>query len=145
MIVDQEVAVFNKKSFGGKRTSDSNESQKKLAEQMLEILLQLPEGKWNLRESVVDKLEELGELPSRREIDAAWEIVKKKASKSYSRKFVLDRRKELIWIDDPANTRKLVLDKKISARHIQKLNELAHAEGCTVDQMVEKLILAYKA
>lgn len=92
--------MFNRKSFSSKRTTDT-ESQKKLAEQMLEILLELPEGKWNLRESVVDKLEELGELPHRREIDAAWEIVKKKAFKSHSRKFTLDLRKELIWIDDP--------------------------------------------
>lgn len=145
MTADQEVAVFKRNSFGGKRPlgSGSSASQKKLAEHLLEILLELPEGKWNLKQSVTDKLEELGETPSGRELDAAWEIVKKRASKSYSRKFALDARKELIWIDDPGHKPRRVLDKKISSRNIQRLNELARVEGCTVDQMVDRLIRAF--
>lgn len=136
------AVVFKKRNFGDRKSSGTSEEQKVLAEKMLEILLQLPEGKWNIRESVVEKLEEVLDLPARRELDAAWETVKKKASKAHSRKFVLDRRKELVWIDDPGAAPQRALDKKISPRNIVRLNELANAERCTVDQMVEKLILA---
>lgn len=137
--------MFNRKSFGGKRTSgsDSSGEQEELSQTMLEILLELTEDTSNLKEAVVDQLGLREVTHGTRDMNAAWDVVKKKAARTYSRRFSLDRRKELVWTDKLADPPRAGLDKRISARNMKKLNELANAEGCTVDQMIERLTLAY--
>jgi hypothetical protein len=115
-------------------------SKTKLSEAMLEILVQLPTDSTNLKETIVWHLGLLGQMASTRDIGSAWYQTKKKAAKLYPDKFILDSRNTLIWNDSTAK----VLDKDISSANLKKLNDLAAAKGCTVNDVVTKLIKAYK-
>ena len=115
-------------------------SKSKLSQAMLEILVQLPVGTTNLKETIVDHLGLMGQMSTTRDINAAWNDTKKKATRQYPEKFLLDDRNILQWNDGSV----LVLDKKISAANFKKLNEIADTESCTVNQLVSKLIRQYK-
>lgn len=104
------------------------------------ILSQLPNGTTNLKEVVVANLGLLGQMSPTRDINAAWNKVKKKAANQFPEKFVLGARGVLQWSDDSA----MILDKKISSSNFRKLNEIAKAENYTVDKLVSKLILKYR-
>jgi hypothetical protein len=114
-------------------------SQAKLTEAMLSILLQLPMGLTNLKDTIVYNLGSLGQMAPTRDIDQAWMQVKKKAAKLHPEKFILDSRNTLIWNDGTVKT----TDKNISAANFKKLNELAAQENCTVNAIVSKLIKTY--
>ncbi len=111
-----------------------------LAKAMLEILVQLPTGTTQLKETVVANMGILGQMSATRDITAAWNEAKKKAAKEYPEKFLLDGRKVLHWNDGSVK----VLDKKISSFNFRKLNELAEIENCTVNQLVSVLLKNYK-
>ena len=115
-------------------------SKGKLAKAMLEILVQLPTGTTQLKETVVANLGILGQMSATRDITAAWNEAKKKAAKEYPEKFLLDGRKVLHWNDGSVK----VLDKKISSVNFRKLNELAEIENCTVNQLISVLLKNYK-
>ena len=115
-------------------------SKTKLARAMLEILIQLPEGATNLKETIIAHLGLLGQMSSTRDINAAWNDAKKRAAKEYPEKFMLDGRKVLHWNDGSVK----IIDKKISAANFKKLNELAEREKCTVNQILSKLIKYYQ-
>ena len=115
-------------------------SKTKLAQAMLEILLQLPEGATNLKETIVGHLGLLGQMSPTRDINAAWNDAKKRAAREYPEKFVLDDRKVLHWNDGLLK----IIDKKISPANFKKLNELAEKENCAVNEMVSKLIRYYQ-
>ena len=134
--------MFNKKTFSDMRRAGMGVgvSKTKLAQAMLEILLQLPEGSTNLKETIVGHLGLLGQMSPTRDINAAWNDTKKRAAREYPEKFVLDDRKALHWSDGSVK----VIDKKISPSNFGKLNELAEMENCTVNQMVSKLIRYYQ-
>ena len=106
---------------------------------MLDVLLQLPMGTQNLKETIVANMGFLGQMTGVRETNAAWSEVKKKAAREYPDKFLLDERGALTWND---GTRKM-LDRKISTASIKKLNALAEAEGCDVNEMVLRLLRGY--
>jgi len=114
-------------------------SKTKLAKAMLEILIQLPEGATNLKETIVAHLGLLGQMSSARDINAAWSDAKRRAAREYPEKFMLDGRKILHWNDGSVK----IIDKKISAANFNKLNELAEREDCAVNQIVSKLIRYY--
>ena len=115
-------------------------SKAKLVKAMLEILPQLPTGTQHLKDTVVANLGMLGQMSSTRDLTAAWNEAKKKATQQYPDKFLLDERNSLHWNDGSAE----VLDKKISAATFKKLNELARDDGCTVNQILTKLIKSYQ-
>jgi hypothetical protein len=115
-------------------------SKAKLSQAMLEILIQLPVGTKDMKETIVCHLGLLGQMSATRDINAAWNETKKKAAREYPEKFVLGDRGVLHWNDGSLK----VLDKTISAVHFRKLNELAEAEGCDVNQLVSGLIRYYE-
>jgi hypothetical protein len=115
-------------------------SSAKLSAAMLDVLLQLPAGSMNLKESVVRHLGLLGQMTPVRDINQAWNQTKKKAAGLYPEKFILEGRNTLAW----NNGTKRVLDKDISSANLKKLNDLADIERCTVNAMVAKLIKSYK-
>ncbi len=115
-------------------------SSAKLSAAMLDVLLQLPVGSMNLKETVVRHLGLLGQMTPVRDINQAWNQTKKKAAQLYPEKFILEGRNTLAW----NNGTKRVLDKDISSANLKKLNDLADIEKCTVNAMVTKLIKAYK-
>ena len=134
--------MFSKKMFGEMRRAGMNVglSKAKLSQAMLEILLQLPVGTTNLKETIVANMGLLGQMSATRDINEAWNQTKKKASREYPEKFILDGRKVLHWNDGSIK----VLDKKISSANFKKLNELAEQENCAVNQIVSKLIRYYQ-
>ena len=134
--------MFNRKTFSDMRRAGMGVgvSKAKLAQAMLEILVQLPEGTTNLKETIVAHLGLLGQMAATRDINAAWNDTKKRAPREYPEKFILDGRKVLHWNDGSIE----VIDKKISSANVKKLNQLAEAENCTVNEMISKLIGHYQ-
>ena len=115
-------------------------SKAKLKQAMVEILLQLPEGTSNLKETVIYHLGQYGQMTPIRELNDVWSQAKRKIAKSNPEKFLLDGRNALHWNDGSVK----VLDKKISPVNFKKLNELAGSEGCSVNAIVSKLIKTYR-
>ena len=115
-------------------------SKGKLAKAMLEILVQLPTGTTQLKETVVANLGMLGHMSATRDINAAWNEAKRKAAKEYPEKFILDGRKVLHWNDGSVK----ILDRKISSVNFKKLNEMAEIENCSVNQLISKLLKNYQ-
>ena len=134
--------MFSKKLFSDMRRVGLgvNISSAKLSAAMLDVLLQLPCGSMNLKETVVQHLGLLGQMTPVRDINQAWNQTKKKAAREYPEKFVLEGRNTLAWNQGP----KRVLDKTISAANFKKLNDLAEVAGCSVNDLVTKLIRAYR-
>jgi hypothetical protein len=134
--------MFIKKLFGDMKRAGMSVglSKGKLSKAMLEILVQLPTGTTQLKETVVVNLGMLGHMSATRDINAAWNEAKRKAAKEYPEKFILDGRKVLHWNDESVK----ILDKKISSINFQKLNELAEAENCSVNQLISKLLRNYQ-
>ena len=114
-------------------------SKEKLKQAMVEILLQLPEGTSNLKETVIYHLGQHGQMTPIRELNDVWSQAKRKVAKSNPEKFLLDGRNALHWNDGSVS----VLDKKISPANFKKLNELAISEGCSVNAIVSKLLKTY--
>ena len=134
--------MFDRRMFAEMRRAGMavGVSKSKLAQAMLEILVQLPVGTVDLKETIVAHLGLLGQMSAMRDINAAWNDTKKKAVREYPDKFLLDDRGVLHWNDGSFK----VLDKNFSAGNLRKLNELAEAEKCTVNQIVSKLIRHYQ-
>jgi hypothetical protein len=134
--------MFNRKTFSEMRRAGMGVgvSKTKLAQAMLEILIQLPEGATNLKETIITHLGLLGQMSSTRDINAAWNDTKKRAARKYPEKFMLDGRKILHWNDGSVK----IIDKKISAANFKKLNELAERDNCTINQILSRLIKYYQ-
>ena len=134
--------MFGKKMFGEMRRAGMSVglSKAKLSQAMLEILIQLPMGTTNLKETIGDNMGLLGQMSATRDINEAWNQTKKKAAREYPEKFVLDDRGILHWNDGSTK----VLDKKISTVNFQKLNDLADIENCSVNKLMSKLIKSYE-
>ncbi len=133
--------MFDKRTLGDMRRSGMNIglSKAKLSQAMLEILIQLPAGTTNLKQTIINNMGLMGQISATRDINEAWNKTKKKAAKEYPDKFLLDGRGLLQWNDCSVK----LLDKKISAVNYKKLNEMADVENYSVNQMVSKLIKSY--
>ena len=107
---------------------------------MLTCLYKIPKGTDNIKQLTLFQIGHLLPLSTQRDINAAWTIMKKKAVKEQPEKFILDNRGVLKWNDGSVK----ILDKKITLPNFKKLNTLAEEENCTVNQMITKLIKAYK-
>ncbi len=134
--------MFGRKMFGEMRRAEINVglSKAKLSQAMLEILIQLPMGTTNLKETIVDNMGLLGHMSATRDINEAWNQTRKNAAREYPEKFVLDDRGILHWNDGSTK----VLDKTISTANFQKLNDLADIENCSVNKLISKLIKSYE-
>jgi hypothetical protein len=134
--------MFNRKTYSQMRKAGFGVgiSKEKLKQAMIEILLQLPEGTSNLKETVIYHLGQYGQMTPVRELNDVWNQAKRKVAKSNPEKFILDGRKVLHWDDGSVK----VLDKKISSANFKKLNTLSDSEGCSVNVMVSRLIKAYE-
>jgi len=134
--------MFGRRVFSDMRRASMGVgvSKAKLSDAMLGVLLQIPTGSTNLKETIVAHLGLIGQMAATRDINEAWNQTKKKAAKLYPEKFILDGRNTLTW--NHGTTK--VLDKDISATNYKKLNDLANAEGCNVNAVVSKLLKAYK-
>ena len=134
--------MFDKKMFGQMRRAGIGVglSKSKLSEAMLDILLQLPDGTTNLKDTITANMGIMGYMSATRDINAAWNQTKTKAAKLYPEKFILDGRKALHWNDGSVK----LLDKSISSANFKKLNELAKRENCNVNQIITRLIKSYK-
>jgi len=126
--------------FGERRGFGLGISTNKLAKMMLEVLVQLPSGTTNLKDHVVAALGIVGQMSTTRDINEAWNQAKRMAANEYPERFILDGRKVLHWNDGSVK----VLDKTISAANYKKLNEMADAEGCSVNELISRLIRYYK-
>jgi len=115
-------------------------SKNKLSQGMLNILVQLPAGTTNLKDTVVHHMGLIGQMSSTRDINDAWRIAKKKAAKEFPEKFILDDRTVLHWNDGTTK----VLDKKISLANFKKLNRLADLENSNVNKLISKIIKCYE-
>ena len=115
-------------------------SRNKLSNMMLDILLEFPSGTKNLKDNIVARLGTIGFMSTTRDINAAWNETKKKAAQSYPEKFILDGRNTLQWNDGTVK----VLDKTISRKHFEQLNEFTEQEQCSVDKFVSTLITLYR-
>lgn len=115
-------------------------SKGRIANMMLERLIELPVGTKNLKVNVTLRLGMVGQLSTSREINAAWNETKKRAAKLHPEKFILDGRGTLTWNDGSTK----IFDKKISSSNLEKLNELADSHGCTVDSIVSRLVTFYR-
>ena len=134
--------LFNRRVFSDMRRAGMGVgvSKAKLSETMLDVLIRLPTGSTSLKETIVAHLGLIGQMASTRDLNDAWNQTKKKAAKLYPEKFVLDARNTLTWNDGTTK----VLDKDISSANFKKLNDLAGAEGCTVNAIITKLLKAYR-
>lgn len=115
-------------------------SKNQLKEMMYDILLELPVGTKEIKNAIVFNLGMYGQLATTREIDAVWNEIKRKAARECPDKFELDKRGSLVWYDNS----KIQVDKNISTANFKKLNELANAEKCNINQMLSKLFDCYK-
>ena len=134
--------MFSRNIFGEMRRAGMciGLSKAKLSQAMLEILIQLPSGTTNLKETIIYHMGLLGQMSATRDINEAWNQTKKKAAREYPEKFMIDGRKVLHWNDGSVK----IIDKKISPANFKKLNELAEKENCAVNQIVSKLIRYYQ-
>ncbi len=112
----------------------------KLKDAMVDILLELPEGTSDLKETVIYNLGQYGQMTPVRDLNEIWNQAKRKVAKLNPDKFLLDGRSALHWNDGSTK----VIDKKITPANFKKLNELAETEGCNVNAIISKLIKAYK-
>jgi hypothetical protein len=133
--------MFDRKSYADMRRAGMGigVSKTKLVHAMTEILLQLPKGTTNLKDTIVSHLGMIGQMTPISEINAAWNDVKKRVAKDHPEKFILNDRKVLLWNDESIT----LMDKKISSANYKKLNELADQEHCSVNQIVTKIIRFY--
>ncbi len=134
--------MFSRRAFSDMRRAGMGigVSKAKLSDCLLDILLQLPTGSTNLKDTIVRHLGLIGQMAPTRDIDQAWNQTKKRAAKLHPEKFILDGRNTLTWNDGTVR----VLDKDISPANFKKLNDLASAEGCTVNAITTKLLKAYR-
>jgi len=134
--------VFSQRGFACLRRAGMGVglSKGKLSKAMLEVLLQLPFGTTNLKDTIVFNLGLVGQMSATRDINEAWNQTKKEAVKLHPEKFILDGRNTLNWNDGSIT----VFDKEISSSNYKKLNEIANQNGITVNALVTKLIKTYK-
>ena len=134
--------MFDRKTYAKMRRAgfDVGISKDKLAGAMLQVLLEIPFGTNNLKETVISHLGQVGQMAPTRDINEVWNQTKKKAAKLHPEKFILDDRNALQWHDPSRKP----LDKRISPVHFDKLNTLAEAENCSVDALISKLIKTYE-
>jgi hypothetical protein len=111
----------------------------KLTEAMVEVLSQLPPEATPSKEVVVAHLGLLGQMSKTRDVNAAWNSAKRQVVREHPDKFCLDGkvlRRASAMEDRPRE--------KLSATGHRKLTTLAAKEGMTPDELLSRLISAWR-
>jgi hypothetical protein len=119
---------------------DIGVSAGKLTKAMVEVLSQLPPGATPSKEVVVQHLGLLGQMSKTRDINAAWNSAKRQVVRERPDRFCLDG-KVLRWASDSEERPR----EKLSSTGQRKLAALAAREGITPDELLGRLISAWRA
>ena len=111
----------------------------KLTQAMAEVLSQLPPGATPSKDVVVLHLGLLGQMTKTRDINAAWNSAKRQIAREYPDRFCLDG-KVLRWASDMEERPR----EKLSTTGHRKLAALAAREGITPDELLRRLISAWR-
>ena len=112
----------------------------KLTKAMVEVLSQLPPEVTPSKEVVVQYLGLLGQMSKTRDLNAAWNGAKRQAVRDHPDRFCLDG-KVLRW----ASAMEERPREKLSTAGHRKLAALAAKEGLTPDELLSRLISAWRA
>ena len=111
----------------------------KLTKAMVEVLSQLPPAATPSKDVVVQHLGLLGQMSKTRDINAAWNNAKRQIVRERPDKFCLDG-KVLGWASDVERRPR----EKLSTAGQRKLAALAAREGTTPDELLGRLISAWR-
>ena len=111
----------------------------KLTKAMVEVLSQLPPAATPSKDVVVQHLGLLGQMTKTRDINAAWNSAKRQIAREHPDRFCLDG-KVLRWASDMEERPR----EKLSTTGHRKLAALAAREGITPDELLRRLISAWR-
>lgn len=114
-------------------------STRKLTKAMVEVLLQLPPEATRSKDLIARHLGLLGQMSRSRDINAAWSSAKRQVVRECPERFCLDGQ-VLRWtsaMDDRPR-------EKLSAAGHRKLATLSAKEGLTPDELLGRLISAWR-
>jgi hypothetical protein len=111
----------------------------KLTRAMIEVLVQLPPEATPSKDVVVQHLGLLGQMSKGRDINAAWNRAKRQVAREHPDRFCLDG-KVLRWARDMADRPR----EKLSSAGHRKLAALAAKQGITPDELLNRLISAWR-
>ena len=118
---------------------DIGVSAGKLTKAMVEVLSQLPRGTTPAKDVVLQHLGPLGQMSKTRDINAAWNSAKRQIERDQPDRFSLDG-KVLRWAGDMEERPR----GKLSTTGHRKLAALAAREGRTPDDLLGRLISAWR-
>src|SRR2546426_4593531 len=118
---------------------DIGVSAGKLARAMVEVLLQLQPEATLSKEVVVRHLGLLGQMSKTRDLDAAWNSAKRQVAREHPDRFCLDGK-----VLRRAPGKEDRLREKLSTAGHRKLAALAAKEGMTQDELLGRLISAWR-
>ena len=111
----------------------------KLTKAMVEVLSQLPREATPSKEVVVQHLGLLGQMTKTRDINAAWNSAKRQIAREHPDRFHLDG-KVLRWASEMEGRPR----EKLSTTGHRALAALAAREGITPDELLRRLISAWR-
>ena len=111
----------------------------KLTTAMVEVLLQLPAGAPPSKDVVVQHLGLLGQMSKTRDINAAWNRAKRQIAREHPDRFCLDGKVLRRTSDVEDRPRE-----KLSSAGHRKLATLAAKEEMTPDELLNRLISAWR-
>ena len=114
-------------------------SSGKLTKAMVEVLSQLPSEATPSKDVVVPHLGLLGQMSRTRDVNAAWNAAKRQIVRERPDRFCLDG-KVLRWASDMEERPR----EKLSTAGQRKLAALAAREGRTPDELLGRLISAWR-
>ena len=118
---------------------DIGVSAGKLTRAMVEVLLQLPPKATPSKEVVVQHLGLLGQMSKTRALNAAWGEAKRQVVREHPDRFCLEG-KVLRWTSDTDDRPR----GKLSPAGHRKLAALAAKHGITPDELLNRLISAWR-
>lgn len=111
----------------------------KLTRAMVEVLLQLPPKATPSKDVVVRHLGLLGQMSKTRDLNAAWNSAKRQVAREHADRFCL-KGKFLHWASDMEERPR----EKLSPAGHRKLAALAAKHGITPDELLNRLISAWR-
>ena len=111
----------------------------KLTKAIVEVLSQLPREATPSKDVVVQHLGLLGQMTKTRDINAAWNSAKRQIAREHPDRFCLDG-KVLRWASEMEERPR----EKLSTAGQRKLAALAARQGITPDELLSRLISAWR-
>ena len=119
---------------------DIGVSAGKLTKAIVEVLLQLPPEATPSKDIVVRHLGLLGQMSKTRDVNAAWNSAKRQVVREHPDRFCLEG-KVLRWASATEDRPR----EKLSTAGHRKLASLAAKEGMTPDELLGRLISAWRS